>query len=618
MFERVPVTGRDWGIFGLRWAVPAVLAARTLLGPGLREASLTAPAMAVILVGVISNLILLALLIAEWRVRGALAALLCLDVVLSAGAIYVAGPDLAWLGVIPVALVGFCFDWLAGLIVGAAYGAAVLGMHTLLTRPADLDLTGLLVFVVMYPAVGALAALLMTDTAPEEEQARQIEDQQAALATRRSLEYMNVAIEMAEVLSASKLDPDRVLRSAIEFGLDGLRRVGVDPPLYGAILLFAEGVDGIDPTLQMATASPSVTRGDRAVRVPGRRGAIARALAGADPVISNGPAADGELREFETFRACQQVLCARLSAGSDQYGVMLIGSEEPQAFEEAHVELIRAVANQAAASLNNARLYNSLKERENRIVEVERAARTQLAAELHDGPTQGLSAITMRLNYVRRLLDKRPDDAVNELYKIEDLARQTTKEVRMMLFELRPKSLEKGLESALQQFATKMQETYDQNVEVIIYNAADRLLDSHTQVTLFSIASEAVHNARKHARADLVRVVLAVQDDTLVLAIEDNGQGFNVEEALAAARQREGHLGLVNLYERAALVDGVLTINSVPGNGTWVFVAIPMEVVNHRRQEEAGRRPAESNGSGPDQAATPSPTIADPDLSAKA
>ncbi len=588
VFKRIPVTRTEWGLFGLRWVIPASLLIFTLLAgspPGQQRLML------IMLVGIgaiLSNLLVAILLVSNYWAGFVVVVALAVDTIVCGAIVYLMGVQQAWLGLVPVMVAGLYFGWMAGLALGAGMAAALVGL-TLFSMPHRLDLPLLALAASVLTAAGPLAALLtngQTLLSGQRVPKQPHEGQQPGPVSRRATDYMSVVYDMAEVLSASKLDPNRVLISAVDFGLEGLQRVGVKPPLSSAILLFASEREGLETVLRVARASHSFSPVDQAVAVPGVAGAIGHALRGLEPAVADAPGADPELSQFERFRACQSVLCLPLTSGQETYGVMLIGSHEARAFRDIHVQLMRAVANQAAASLNNAKLYVALREQRDRIVEVEKAARAHLAAELHDGPTQSMSALTMRLNYTRRLLDKNPAEAMSELYQIEDLARRTTKEVRAMLFELRPKSLEKGLGAGLQQLAATMKDTYNQNIEVQIIDQCDQLLDTHTALTLFSVATEAAANARKHAEADLLNMTLAVHQDMLVMGIEDNGRGFDVEQALAATREREGHLGLINLQERAALVEGSLHIDSAPGQGTRLAVAIPLEVLRQRKVEE--------------------------------
>jgi two-component system sensor histidine kinase DegS len=97
-----------------------------------------------------------------------------------------------------------------------------------------------------------------------------------------------------------------------------------------------------------------------------------------------------------------------------------------------------------------------------------------------------------------------------------------------------------------------------------------------------------VTNARKHANADLIRVQVSILDDTFLTEVIDDGLGFDVEKALAAASSREGHLGLLNLQERAALLEGNVHIDSVVGKGTRMALLVPLDVIRHRKSEESG------------------------------
>jgi signal transduction histidine kinase len=163
--------------------------------------------------------------------------------------------------------------------------------------------------------------------------------------------------------------------------------------------------------------------------------------------------------------------------------------------------------------------------------------------------------------------------------QVEDLARTITKEIRHMLFTLRPLVLEKeGLIDALETMALKMKDTYQQNVVIDADAEAVELLDASKHTVIFQLAEEAVNNARKHARADLIRVrlkFLPKNKELAFLEIADNGVGFDVESVNESYGQR-GSLGMINLQERTDLINGMLRIDSIPGKGTRVQVAIPL------------------------------------------
>jgi len=257
---------------------------------------------------------------------------------------------------------------------------------------------------------------------------------------------------------------------------------------------------------------------------------------------------------------------------------VIFGSDQANAYTKDQQELLTAVCNQAIVALQNAQLYQSLMEEKERIVEVEEQERKKLARELHDGPTQSIAAIAMRINYVRMLLDRAQDirQTNEELEKIEELARRTTKEIRHMLFTLRPLILEsQGLRAALEQYLQKLSETDTTSFHMEAVPDVDQLLGQNVQGVIFYILEEAIGNTRKHAKADNVWVRLCTRGDTFVAEVQDDGIGFDVEGVQVRYDER-GSLGMINMHERAELVNGRLSVASAPGEGTRITLVVPL------------------------------------------
>lgn len=145
-----------------------------------------------------------------------------------------------------------------------------------------------------------------------------------------------------------------------------------------------------------------------------------------------------------------------------------------------------------------------------------------------------------------------------------------------MLFTLRPLILEsQGLAAALQAMAEKMRETFSQNVIVNVDPRVTDQLEMGKQGVIFYIIEEAVNNARKHANAPTIAVRLGqFEPGIALLEVMDDGIGFDVA-AINKAYDKRGSLGMINLRERAELVNGLLNIDSAPGKGTRVQVYIP-------------------------------------------
>ena len=193
--------------------------------------------------------------------------------------------------------------------------------------------------------------------------------------------------------------------------------------------------------------------------------------------------------------------------------------------------------------------------------------------ELHQ---PSVSAISMRINFVRSLITIDLEQAQKELYEIEDLAKKTAKEIRGMLFTLRPLVLEtQGLGPAIETVMERIQEEGGGEMRLIGGEYAD-LLNQKAQGVLFYIIEEALNNARKYAHADLVEVRFWQEQNLFVARIQDTGVGFDVDQ-ITGNYETRGSLGLVNMRERAEMIDGSLRLESSPGKGTVITVVVPLD-----------------------------------------
>jgi signal transduction histidine kinase len=384
----------------------------------------------------------------------------------------------------------------------------------------------------------------------------------------RDQQRLRAIFRMVAELNAT-LNYERVLDMALDVSASSLSGFQPeDDQLVAALLLY-------DGDQLRVVSGRRLTHADWRVKLPGDRGVIGDAFGSGDPCLGYRPTKDPEVQRLVSFHPCRQLLCMPLLAGLEAYGVFLFGHPELDFFNGENVELLEAIAQQSMVALQNARLYRDLEQEKERIMQIEEEARKRLARELHDGPTQSIAALAMRLNFTRRLMERDLKAASQELFKVEDMARRTTKEIRHMLFTLRPLILEsQGLVMALKQLVEKVSETHRQNVILEAEPEADRVLDKGKQGVVFYIAEEAVNNAVKHAEAEHIWVRLHPGDDLITLEIEDDGVGFNVGAVDRDYAQR-GSLGMVNMRERTELINGLFRIESREGEGTCVVVNIP-------------------------------------------
>lgn len=381
-----------------------------------------------------------------------------------------------------------------------------------------------------------------------------------------------------EVISTmtSTLNYNHVLDAALDLGGKVLSG-GASPieRIFSAVLLFHTSENG-KTELRVGSAR-RFTPSDLRIVLPCIEGVLYEVISSGEPVLCKEIDHDPELKRFVALRACKVAYLLPLRTGLDAFGVLLFAHADPDFFTPEKCETLDVAARQAVIAIQNARLYSDLEKEKERMMDIQEEARKKLSRDLHDGPTQSVAAIAMRLNYAHRLMEKDAKAASAEIVKIEDLARRTTKEIRHMLFTLRPLVLEsQGLMAALQAMAEKMRDTYEQNVIVEVDVKLIPELELSKQTIIFYIAEEAVNNARKYAQAAHIWIRLKdIGSEIASLDVQDDGVGFNVG-AVDATYDHRGSLGMVNMRERAELINGVLKIESAEGKGTRIRVLIPL------------------------------------------
>ena len=232
------------------------------------------------------------------------------------------------------------------------------------------------------------------------------------------------------------------------------------------------------------------------------------------------------------------------------------------------------------AAIENARLFTVLREEHDRIIAAEEQVRHELARNLHDGPAQILSAIILNIDMARRQLAARPEKMATELNFLESLAQEANQEVRGLLFSLRPLALEShGLTAALTQLVERARPHTTYEIHLDFNALSSTSIAPRVSSMLFVIIQEALNNTTKHASAQNVTIRLGTSAEHLWAEIEDDGVGFDVQEVDAHYNQRNS-FGLLNMRERARLIDGGIAIRSPrPGQtaGTQVRVEVPLE-----------------------------------------
>ncbi|MCU0475821.1 MAG: histidine kinase, partial [Anaerolineae bacterium] len=392
---------------------------------------------------------------------------------------------------------------------------------------------------------------------------RDLEERERNLADSR--EMMRAVVEVSTDLSSQSTA--QVLNKAMDVGQLALRQRSSGGGIVSIIFLYSAR----DESLQVFEHR-GLTHLDTDRILHGKGGIVGQALSEATPIIGKGATADAELSSFVSLARTRSTLAVPLRMEYVNYGVMVFASADEDAFTEDRMDVMTALGTQVTVALQNATLYNRLRQEKERLVQLETNARQALVRDMHDIPTQTISAVTMRAGVAKLMVERGHalEKVVEELSAIEAMAQQATAEIRHVLFKLRPLALEsQGISTALEQLAEKTRKTYDQNVILKCDDAVDDLLSQDSQDALFFIIEEAVSNARKYAKAPIIQIEVAPRGREVLARVRDNGAGFDVEGTRAKYNER-GSFGMINLEERAELVGGRLTIQSQMGKGTAV------------------------------------------------
>jgi signal transduction histidine kinase len=238
-----------------------------------------------------------------------------------------------------------------------------------------------------------------------------------------------------------------------------------------------------------------------------------------------------------------------------------------RAFAPEELSLLAAIGQQVGMAVENARLYEQAQQ------SATYAERSRLARELRDSVTQSLYSLTLYAEAaVRMMQDGEHTETAAALREMRDTAQEALREMRLLIFQLRPLALEKsGLAAALQARLDAVETRGGMRASLVVEGAFGMAqLAANIQEELYHIAQEALNNALKHAHPRQVRVDLRFSQDAVSLQVADDGAGFALQDV-----QGGGGLGLPGMRERAERIGADLRIESAPGQGTQVTVRAP-------------------------------------------
>ena len=261
-------------------------------------------------------------------------------------------------------------------------------------------------------------------------------------------------------------------------------------------------------------------------------------------------------------------------AGNVPLGVLNVASEDWRELETEELQLLHIISDQIGLAVQRAQLSAEHTQAATRLATIEE--RNRLAREIHDTLAQGLAAITLQLETADALVTARPTRAHEAIQRALTLARSNLEEARRSVMDLRAGPLQNH--TLAEALAALAQGVIIESPEIQISyssipNANFPTLPARIEAGFYRIAQEALTNARQHAQAGNITILLIAEEATLQLIVQDDGIGFDPETVMQQRQQR--HFGLTGMSERVRLLGGTLSIQSTPGAGTSIEVTLP-------------------------------------------
>ena len=266
-------------------------------------------------------------------------------------------------------------------------------------------------------------------------------------------------------------------------------------------------------------------------------------------------------------------------------------ADEILSFNDTDELIMSSLAGQAAVALENSQLYKNMQdllhvyEQQNtqllhlskNIMKAHEEERKRVAREIHDGPAQSIVNLSLKLEICKKYLSVNDmENLCAEMNSLGDSIRFSVKEIRTIIYDLKPGILEDGLISAIQKHIDTFSASSGLRTS-FIHRGDDSEIEYYLTSTIFRMVQEALSNVKKHAEAGSIQIALVITNTRIILDIIDDGKGFIVEDLETRKFDRlRGGFGIQGIRERLELVSGSLDIQSAPGKGTKLHLEIPV------------------------------------------
>ncbi|MDP2919054.1 MAG: GAF domain-containing sensor histidine kinase [Dehalococcoidia bacterium] len=490
---------------------------------------------------------------------------------------------------IPVFYAGFAFGLAGGVT------SLLLSIVVMLPRAAVIatDQPDAILDIVMIAMVGIVLNLWLEWH--RRERGKREQAMQTLEVTKQEIQQYIHAVENSEkalatinavcLVASQTLDLQKVLDTTVERVRDAM-----DLDVALAFLL-----DEDTQELELRAyrgVSAEFVEGLRGLRVgEGFNGTVAQT---GQPLLVANSASDPRLtREVVRQEGLLAQLIVPLKASERVVGTLCVAGRYARQFKEEEIDLLTTIGRQVGVAIENSRLYEherlhaeeqkQLQERLRYylrlVTRAQEKERQRIAQELHDDTIQDLVLLLHKIDRFSAVASFLPPQEILFLEELRQRIHVISDEVRRFTQDLRPSVLDDlGLLPALEWLAQDVSKHFD--IKVLFSSSGQaRRFNPETELTLFRIVQEALRNVWKHSGATEAKITVEFMGDKVTLAIEDNGQGFELParvEDLATA----GKLGLVGMRERAQLIGARLSVKSEPGKGAIITVELPIASEN--------------------------------------
>lgn len=285
--------------------------------------------------------------------------------------------------------------------------------------------------------------------------------------------------------------------------------------------------------------------------------------------------------EFRQIMENQYQAWIMIKGLSNPLGLILVGTRRGGGIFDSHdLDVLEVVVRQAKSAIENTLLMNELATRaiqiqqlNQQVLRTREEERKRISRNLHDQTIQSLVGLNFMFNDLRASLAYKDRSKISAL---QDELHHILRDVRQVCADLRPPALDTlGLIPALQSYIDVVRGTFPLGISLAIKGNSVQELPDEVVICLFRVIQESVSNADKHARANCVNITLEFNDQSVLLRIHDDGNGFIPPNSIASLTN-EQHFGLTGLQELLEMVQGRMEIHSGPGAGCEIVAIVPL------------------------------------------